>query len=151
MRGLFVQNEVSARANRPARSTDGRCVSRYVVPRREATAACGFAWGVATAGCDINRWAAAVPGRKVGSQQRASARKSDGGPERGHERGDFFSLGIFRLAHPTSPIVFFLNGFIETHFPRSELGRPLRMPDANPPPAGFGGRISRSDAQKPRQ
>ena len=28
---------------------------------------------------------------------------------------------------------------------RPELGRPLRMPDANPPPTGFGDPISRSD------
>ena len=41
---------------------------------------------------------------------------------------------------------FFLNGFISTHYPRGEFGRPLRMPDANPPPTGFGCPISRSDA-----
>ena len=43
------------------------------------------------------------------------------------------ALRVFLPRHPTSPIDFFWNNFISTHFPRGEFGRPLRMPDANPP------------------
>ena len=44
--------------------------------------------------------------------------------------------------HPTSPFRISPQGI----FPRGEFGSSLRMPDANPPPTGFGDPISRSDA-----
>ena len=42
--------------------------------------------------------------------------------------------------------LFFWNNLILTRFPRRLFGRSLCMPDANPPPTGFCGPISCSDA-----
>ena len=55
-------------------------------------------------------------------------------------------FGFLGAGTPHVADCFFFNNFFKTHFPRSEFGSSLRMPDANPPPTGFGDPISRSDA-----